>query len=218
MFCFKTVSTHSRPKAAGKQNAANTGQNSGFNTQPPEGGWCTTLKDVYSDNKFQHTAARRRLAACLWGLVVFFRVSTHSRPKAAGSGATGNIGKVVKFQHTAARRRLVTRCDVAKDFYSVSTHSRPKAAGQGGSKGSDGKGVSTHSRPKAAGTPPDSCSCRPCFNTQPPEGGWFDAFWIQERQAVSTHSRPKAAGLLLKQPRRRLNVSTHSRPKAAGIS
>ena len=100
----------------------------GFNTQPPEGGWLSIILGFLSytsvsthsrpkaagatrlfrlpATRFQHTAARRRLAACLWGLVVFFRVSTHSRPKAAGM--------------TTLPERILS---------GVSTHSRPKAAG-----------------------------------------------------------------------------------------
>ena len=77
-------------------------------------------------------------------------VSTHSRPKAAGSNnciETANSG--------------------------VSTHSRPKAAGFDDIKIPQVTDVSTHSRPKAAGQQalflvPTSCR----FNTQPPEGGW----------------------------------------------
>ena len=57
----------------------------------------------------------------------------------------------------------------------------------------------------------------PCFNTQPPEGGWWpSARAVALGKNVSTHSRPKAAGkqhsLLLIHS----SVSTHSRPKAAG--
>ena len=79
------VSTHSRPKAAGSQQFANTADQRSFNTQPPEGGW-----------------------AC--GLLVCFplEVSTHSRPKAAG--LNGIVAMVDDwFQHTAARRRLAEK-------------------------------------------------------------------------------------------------------------
>ena len=34
-----------------------------FNTQPPEGGWAKQSADCASCPKFQHTAARRRLAS-----------------------------------------------------------------------------------------------------------------------------------------------------------
>ncbi len=57
-------------------------------------------------SRFQHTAARRRLG--LPHMVCCFRyvVSTHSRPKAAGSNALLKDILLLKFQHTAARRRL----------------------------------------------------------------------------------------------------------------
>ena len=62
-----TVSTHSRPKAAGGRPAPSAAKQDCFNTQPPEGGWA----------KIQQ-------------LEVAVKVSTHSRPKAAG------VGKSVK--------------------------------------------------------------------------------------------------------------------------
>ena len=99
---------------------------------------------------FQHTAARRRLvsAAVLAGCTDV--VSTHSRPKAAGS-------YIAPFH--------------AELF--VSTHSRPKAAGHLLNKGLPHTLVSTHSRPKAAGTNDSNSWWNfSCFNTQPPEGGW----------------------------------------------
>ena len=55
--------------------------------------------------------------------------------------------------------------------------------------------VSTHSRPKAAGKASRyRSSPSECFNTQPPEGGWFLIRWHIAQMMVSTHSRPKAAG------------------------
>ena len=55
-----------------------------FNTQPPEGGWSTRGKMCWQGCRFQHTAARRRLD-CGWPPPFCPSVSTHSRPKAAGS-------------------------------------------------------------------------------------------------------------------------------------
>ena len=78
------VSTHSRPKAAGSSTLRITSARSGFNTQPPEGGWLTR--------------------SCGQQSLLF--VSTHSRPKAAGP-INGYSVSVRLFQHTAARRRLV---------------------------------------------------------------------------------------------------------------
>ena len=60
----------------------------------------------------------------------YLKVSTHSRPKAAGGKR-----KIFFFA------------------YSVSTHSRPKAAGYFGGNVVQLPQVSTHSRPKAAGRP-----------------------------------------------------------------
>ena len=56
-----TVSTHSRPKAAGQDYCRTILSPLRFNTQPPEGGWAPSLARVKGLYKFQHTAARRRL-------------------------------------------------------------------------------------------------------------------------------------------------------------
>ena len=39
MYVLSAVSTHSRPKAAGDDVRPNQNVNTGFNSQPPEGGW-----------------------------------------------------------------------------------------------------------------------------------------------------------------------------------
>ena len=80
--------------------------------------------------------------------------------------------------------------------HNVSTHSRPKAAVGGSDVGCQAADVSTHSRPKAAGGEGVAVEAAllfqhtaarrrlggnghhkkfivSCFNTQPPEGGWF---------------------------------------------
>ena len=56
------VSTHSRPKAAGLSAGSLPCWQTGFNTQPPEGGWRRLSRMLFSSAMFQHTAARRRLA------------------------------------------------------------------------------------------------------------------------------------------------------------
>ena len=56
----------------------------GFNTQPPEGGWFGQFGFDDLPIKFQHTAARRRLALLSSLPFLTLQVSTHSRPKAAG--------------------------------------------------------------------------------------------------------------------------------------
>ena len=121
------VSTHSRPKAAATCHACCTcyccrfntqppeggcnrvvlilGVKCSFNTQPPEGGCGSALVNWLQVNKFQHTAARRRLRLQFLPKFLPLVVSTHSRPKAAAN-------QTIKFTETL----------------NVSTHSRPKAA------------------------------------------------------------------------------------------
>ena len=61
-----------------------TSRQTGFNTQPPEGGWVEYSTELINTPEFQHTAARRRLGRHFDRSCDGYRVSTHSRPKAAG--------------------------------------------------------------------------------------------------------------------------------------
>ena len=133
-------------------------------------------------------------------------VSTHSRPKAAGAFIS-SFHCLGLFQHTAARRRLE---------YVVSTHSRPKAAGnillcQPISL------AFQHTAARRRLDVRQSLLILHCFNTQPPEGGWLTDDGLEGMSRVFQHTAA----------RRRLvfysyrfitcmDVSTHSRPKAAG--
>ena len=228
------VSTHSRPKAAGSFCQIRKDQIICFNTQPPEGGWMAGYYAQEDKAQFQHTAARRRLVHLIPNLCRPQNVSTHSRPKAAGYYSCGIFYFRDGFQHTAARRRLDTDYIPAlhttisfntqppeggwgfvskqERAFLVSTHSRPKAAGFIVISLIVGQEVSTHSRPKAAGTvwaiPHWSL---PCFNTQPPEGGWDNSngeplLYI----TVSTHSRPKAAGAAIPPASAKLCLFQHT--------
>ena len=140
------VSTHSRPKAAGR----------------PRLSKC-------SEKWFQHTAARRRLRDAEIAIEERQEVSTHSRPKAAaGESANGMSGYM--FQHTAARRRLRIRhlSDSGRDCFNtqppeggckqncqhavdlVFQHTAARRRLPTIAMIAKGKDVSTHSRPKAA--------------------------------------------------------------------
>ena len=123
-----TVSTHSRPKAAGARQPAQSGSDRSFNTQPPEGGWELVEETGLKRKMFQHTAARRRLGTAS-AFSAALTVSTHSRPKAAGMNRAMSSCCSVGFQHTAARRRLESLIVLNRSKVIVSTHSRPKAAG-----------------------------------------------------------------------------------------
>ena len=120
------VSTHSRPKAAGRlprtisctalfQHTAARRRlggtdgicvlATGFNTQPPEGGWYGYDRISVTVFEFQHTAARRRLGSSLLISYLGYEFQhTAARRRLATSKFL--ICEVVGFQHTAARRRL----------------------------------------------------------------------------------------------------------------
>ena len=144
-------------------------------------------------------------------------VSTHSRPKVAGSYLSSKP-KPTAFQHTAARRRLANLQILHLRIKKFQHTAARRRLGAVDIFQPARRTVSTHSRPKAAG--PDGKIERrnwQCFNTQPPEGGWLRAAAPCPRVPVSTHSRPKAAGRHPDAPRPARRVSTHSRPKAAGF-
>ena len=83
-FRVVAVSTHSRPKAAGRHHAPENQPPNSFNTQPPEGGWGSV--EVFI--KTQHGFNTQPPEGGWTGLSLDFTdgkgVSTHSRPKAAG--------------------------------------------------------------------------------------------------------------------------------------
>ena len=122
-----------------------------FNTQPPEGGWASNRKVSDDCLWFQHTAARRRLVDVNLRSLIGEH-SFNTQPPEGGWGLPCVfLSPACMFQHTAARRRLVLNLARSVSAGIVSTHSRPKAAGcaqflQFGSYYG--------------------------FNTQPPEGGW----------------------------------------------
>ena len=79
------VSTHSRPKAAGRGRLIQHPLWRGFNTQPPEGGWFRRhrhrpLRHIVSTHSRPKAAGQLVVLLCRAGYV-----STHSRPKAAGN-------------------------------------------------------------------------------------------------------------------------------------
>ena len=80
----------------------------GFNTQPPEGGWNFQTLQCFWKFRFQHTAARRRLAYLDIHTPTLDEFQhTAARRRLVKRQANRKINRV--FQHTAARRRLVRR-------------------------------------------------------------------------------------------------------------
>ncbi len=169
------VSTHSRPKAAGRPLGRPTQEKPSFNTQPPEGGWPIGWLIALLANWFQHTAARRRLGRHILKLPPSILVSTHSRPKAAGYPSRRPPRPLPSFNtqppeggwlspRPSASQRVGFNTQPPEGGWHdhdagtggasrVSTHSRPKAAGQVHQSDDAAIFVSTHSRPKAAGQP-----------------------------------------------------------------
>ena len=121
-----------------------------FNSQPPEGGWWR---------------------GTVTGTSVYI-VSTHSRPKAAGTACCPPT-TALWFQLTAARRRLES---ASSSTASSSTFQLTAARRRLG--GFDLVRLKSYIR----------------FNSQPPEGGWLWPPLSVTDSKVSTHSRPKAAG------------------------
>ena len=72
------------PEGGWKRGRLHNAMGKSFNTQPPEGGWIRVRVMGMVQAVFQHTAARRRLAAPCEVVSKPSAVSTHSRPKAAG--------------------------------------------------------------------------------------------------------------------------------------
>ena len=80
------VSTHSRPKAAGTEMAKWAAWFAGgFNTQPPEGGWVRFADRLTATGRFNTQPPEGGWLQAVFLFSGAINVSTHSRPKAAGS-------------------------------------------------------------------------------------------------------------------------------------
>ena len=144
-----SVSTHSRPKAAGpsrspamvgwlfqltaaRRRLARAFRKAPigmcFNSQPPEGGWMSGTNSAWLSCGFNSQPPEGG-----WQLDVFIpnhHGSFNSQPPEGGwLFYHGHFNPPGKFQLTAARRRLVGCVNGCTHPDSVSTHSRPKAAG-----------------------------------------------------------------------------------------
>ena len=105
---------------------------------------------AYSAPKFQHTAARRRLAASRQRNAKTGGFNT--QPPEGGWDCRSHYGyRAVRFQHTAARRRLA-------NTLSLHIIAAP----------------SFNTQPPEGGWIDNAIAITDlvCFNTQPPEGGW----------------------------------------------
>ena len=142
------VSTHSRPKAAG-----------------------IAVNCRCGDFKFQHTAARRRLAPAIFVLQFEINVSTHSRPKAAGSQTDLSRLRPDGF-NTQPPEGGWNAALIDQVQFIVSTHSRPKAAGPPRQVPIPQSAFQHTAARRRLVWLPKPMTAPFCFNTQPPEGGW----------------------------------------------
>ena len=77
-----------------------------FNTQPPEGGWASNRKVSDDCLWFQHTAARRRLVDVNLRSLIGEHSFNTQPPEGGWKAVMMRKTKQAGFQHTAARRRL----------------------------------------------------------------------------------------------------------------
>ena len=147
---LSSVSTHSRPKAAGSVYCSNQSTLFCFNTQPPEGGWMRKLAVIAFTLLFQHTAARRRLGATHIGIV-----------------------SCKRFQHTAARRRLGPPLWYMRRRLAC-FNTQPPEGGWLLASHSAIRAFSFNTQPPEGGWVAvfPAFTSGYGFNTQPPEGGW----------------------------------------------
>ena len=214
-----TVSTHSRPKAAGRSRSSSSSPSTRFNTQPPEGGWVDFTRFEVQRLVSTHSRPKAAGVSKMPIIISAVIVSTHSRPKAAGTIFTKTKSNNCSFNTQPPEGGWNEQSEVVNAINGFNT--QPPEGGWlfNNFNNCSSVNVSTHSRPKAAGllevyNDYDSTG----FNTQPPEGGWIHNLTGRKYSLVSTHSRPKAAGRRRSRRRNRETVSTHSRPKAAGYS
>ena len=95
-----------------------------FNSQPPEGGWAIRLSFVEIEGVSTHSRPKAA-GSIITPPGTRPKVSTHSRPKAAGQGGNG-FAVLLKFQLTAARRRLASlqQLSVAADRFQLTAARR----------------------------------------------------------------------------------------------
>ena len=99
------VSTHSRPKAAGRAEQMPSAKVSGFNTQPPEGGWHHEQEKIQAAPRFNTQPPEGGWFFLRQIVPICFGFNTQP-PEGGWLQKRSDIISTTKFQHTAARRRL----------------------------------------------------------------------------------------------------------------
>ena len=148
---WETVSTHSRPKAAGQDKR-----------------YLEFIHDVSTHSRPKAAGNYR------WLVYLFKLVSTHSRPKAAGRQQQNQSHSIDQFQHTAARRRL-GQADSPKIISAEFQHTAARRRLDHAEVINQFRLNGFNTQPPEGGWDPriSALSRANGFNTQPPEGGWF---------------------------------------------
>ena len=146
---------------------------------------------------FQHTAARRRLAFPILSPAYWDVVSTHSRPKAAGTQYRAEPPSV-EFQHTAARRRLAKKQPCPLNLVRFQ-HTAARRRLGGGIVGSVWSSMFQHTaaRRRLADFRVKIFVFMLFQHTAARRRLGCGACECNQRHEVSTHSRPKAAGMVV---------------------
>ena len=99
------VSTHSRPKAAAKDTSNHRGNYNVSTHSRPKAAALHIINNIPNE-RFQHTAARRRLLQP--SLHHLIHLGFNTQPPEGGCDLKAQVSKFEsEFQHTAARRRLL---------------------------------------------------------------------------------------------------------------
>ena len=166
-----------------------------FNTQPPEGGWCSLRLCCSFFTCFNTQPPEGGwLPYCPQFLN---RAGFNTQPPEGGWPLKDSeIAHLLLFQHTAARRRLESETAISV-LPEPGFNTQPP---EGGWLRSivffiqDRLFQHTAARRRLAFKGDIRTPILFSFNTQPPEGGWAVSAMSAPVMAVSTHSRPKAAG------------------------
>ena len=129
LMSFVQVSTHSRPKAAGRLSAQNY------------------ARELVSTHSRPKAAGFEKLVSSLYPLLV----STHSRPKAAGAADDAKVIINIVSTHSRPKAAGLSGLEIRPDYSCFNTQP-PEGGWSDFADSLRPSSVSTHSRPKAAGS------------------------------------------------------------------
>ena len=143
---------------------------------------------------FQHTAARRRLAARGFSLSTPPKLFQHTAARRRLGRFRSCRLKKTMFQHTAARRRLVF-CTVPGNVFSKFQHTAARRR-LGEKINHELPRGSFNTQPPEGGWHQRHAAFDRWygFNTQPPEGGWFQQFQQLQPQRCRFNTQPPEGG------------------------